>query len=79
MNKKRSRKKNSRTLVFLALWAVGLLFLAPMALTFTNSFMSAEEITVHYGEVLSQSTGGGDYMTETVRLQFIPDIVSFRQ
>lgn len=79
MNKKRSRKKISRTLVFLALWAVGLLFLAPMALTFTNSFMSAEEITVHYGEVLSQSTGGGDYMTEAVRLQFIPDIVSFRQ
>lgn len=79
MKNKTNRKKISRTLVFLVLWAVGLLFLAPMVLTFTNSFMSAEEITIHYGEVLSQSIGGTDYMTEAVRLQFIPDIVSFRQ
>ena len=64
--------------IICALFAV--LFLTPIILTITNSFMSAQEISANYGTVFATTgTGGKVYMSETVTLKFIPDMVSFAQ
>ncbi|MCR5100534.1 MAG: carbohydrate ABC transporter permease [Butyrivibrio sp.] len=57
-----------------------LLFLTPIILTATNSFMSASEISANYGTVFQTTdTGGKVYISKTVNLKFIPDMVSFTQ
>ncbi len=57
-----------------------ILFLAPIILTITNSFMSASEISSNYGSVFSTSQYGGKvFISEKVNLKFIPDMVSFSQ
>ena len=57
-----------------------ILFLAPIVLTITNSFMSASEISANYGSVFSTSQYGGKvFISEKVNLKFIPDMVSFSQ
>lgn len=64
--------------IFAAFFAF--LFLAPIVLTITNSFMSATEISANYGSVFATtSTGGKVYIAEKVNLKFIPDMVSFSQ
>lgn len=56
------------------------LFLMPIILTITNSFMSASEISANYGSVFATTeTGGKVYISEKVNLKFIPDMVSFSQ
>lgn len=56
------------------------LFLMPIVLTISNSFMSSSEISANYGSVFATSqTGGKVYIAEKVNLKFIPDIVSFSQ
>jgi multiple sugar transport system permease protein len=56
------------------------LFLMPIVLTITNSFMSASEISANYGTVFATTdTGGKVYIAERVNLKFIPDMVSFSQ
>lgn len=56
------------------------LFLMPIVLTITNSFMAASEISANYGQVFATSdTGGKVYISERVNLKFIPDMVSFSQ
>lgn len=64
----------------LTLWAgvFALLFLMPTVLTFTNSFMSAGEISASYGSVFSSDTGTS-YIAERVKLKYIPDMVTFKQ
>lgn len=57
-----------------------ILFLMPIVLTITNSFMSSSEISSNYGQVFATSdTGGKTYISEKVNLKFIPDMVSFSQ
>lgn len=57
-----------------------ILFLMPIVLTITNSFMSASEISANYGSVFATTdTGGKVYISERVNLKFIPDMVSFSQ
>ena len=57
-----------------------ILFLMPIVLTITNSFMSATEISANYGTVFATTdTGGKVYIAEKVNLKFIPDMVSFSQ
>lgn len=57
-----------------------ILFLMPIVLTITNSFMSSSEISANYGTVFqTTSTGGKAYISERVNLKFIPDMVSFSQ
>ncbi len=68
---------------------LALAFLLPILLTFTNSFMSEEEITANYGAVFgtgaSETDAAGkigpqtNYVSERVNLKFIPDTVSFKQ
>ena len=56
------------------------LFLMPIILTITNSFMSASEINANYGAVFATgSQGGKAFIEKTVTLKFIPDMVSFTQ
>ena len=56
------------------------LFLMPIVLTITNSFMSASEISANYGQVFATSDSGGKvFISERVNLKFIPDMVSFSQ
>lgn len=79
----RRKKAWSTTKIALAtLVAAGfaILFLMPIVLTITNSFMSSSEISSNYGSVFATSdTGGKVYISEKVNLKFIPDMVSFSQ
>ena len=57
-----------------------ILFLAPIVLTITNSFMASSEISANYGSVFATNSNGGKvYISEKVNLKFIPDMVSFSQ
>ncbi len=57
-----------------------ILFLMPIVLTITNSFMSSSEISSNYGMVFATTSSGGKvYIAEKVNLKFIPDMVSFSQ
>ena len=57
-----------------------ILFLTPIILTITNSFMASSEISSNYGSVFATNANGGKvYISEKVTLKFIPDIVSFSQ
>lgn len=57
-----------------------IMFLMPIVLTITNSFMSSSEISANYGSVFATTeTGGKVYISEKVNLKFIPDMVSFSQ
>lgn len=87
-NKQVKRKKKLRdtrkivkvSLVTLFAACFAVLFLMPIVLTITNSFMSASEISANYGQVFATTdTGGKVYISERVNLKFIPDLVSFSQ
>ncbi len=68
------------TLVTMVAACFAMLFLMPIVLTITNSFMSASEISANYGQVFATTdTGGKVYIAEKVNLKFIPDMVSFSQ
>ena len=57
-----------------------ILFLVPIVLTITNSFMAASEISANYGSIFATDANGGKvYISERVNLKFIPDMVSFSQ
>lgn len=57
-----------------------LIFIMPIVLTISNSFMSAAEITSNYGSIFQKTdTGGKQYISQTVNLKFIPDMVTFSQ
>ena len=60
--------------------AFAILFLLPIVLTITNSFMSSSEISANYGAVFATNEKGGKvFISETINLKFIPDMVSFSQ
>lgn len=83
--KRRKKIKNTRKLIRLSIATLiascfAVLFLMPIVLTITNSFMSASEISANYGQVFATTdTGGKVYISDTVNLKFIPDMVSFSQ
>lgn len=83
--KKRKKFRQRKLLVKAAIITMtaacfAVLFLMPIVLTVTNSFMSASEISSNYGQVFATSdTGGKTYISEKVNLKFIPDMVSFSQ
>lgn len=57
-----------------------ILFLLPIVLTISNSFMTSSEISANYGTVFAQNENGGKvYISERVNLKFIPDMVTFNQ
>ena len=78
------RKKRVQTakiaLATMVAAAFAILFLMPIVLTITNSFMAASEISANYGSVFATNSNGGKvYIAEKVNLKFIPDMVSFSQ
>ena len=78
------RKKRVQTakiaLATIVAAAFAILFLMPIVLTITNSFMAASEISANYGSVFATNSNGGKvYIAEKVNLKFIPDMVSFSQ
>ncbi len=77
----RARLLHKLRLTLFFIWALlfALLFVAPTALTFANSFMSETELTSNYGPVLGNVAGGSSYMSEKVNVKIIPDMVSFKQ
>ena len=79
---KRRKRAHAVKIALATLVAAGfaILFLLPIILTITNSFMSASEISSNYGTVFAVNDNGGKvYISERVTLKFIPDIVSFSQ
>lgn len=67
--------------------SMAVVFLLPIVLTISNSFMTEQEITANYGVIFgssnsSDSSSGSavtSYISEAVNLKFIPDMVSFQQ
>jgi multiple sugar transport system permease protein len=55
------------------------LFLMPIILTITNSLMTDSEINANYGVIFARKNGVRVFISKTVNLKFIPDIVSFSQ
>ena len=80
--KKRPERKKLCIRICLTVIAVvtALIFIMPIVLTISNSFMSAAEITSNYGSIFQKTdTGGKQYISQTVNLKFIPDMVTFSQ
>ena len=79
--RKKIRIDNAKTaLVTVAAIIFALIFLMPTILTITNSFMSAAEINANYGTIFATTEKGGKvFISKTVNLKFIPDMVSFSQ
>ena len=80
--KKKTTKKSLAVKVVLTAFAVvtAAIFLTPIVLTITNSFMSASEISSNYGVIfLNAANETKTYISETVNLKFIPDMVTFSQ
>ncbi len=84
-SKKRSKLQKKRdivrlTLAFFIAAFFAVLFLTPIILTISNSFMTGTEINANYGRVFATGASGGKvYISEKVNLKFIPDMVSFDQ
>ncbi len=77
-----TRTVTVRVLLTLVAALFALVFLLPTVLTFTNSFMSATELSSNYGNIFQNITASGSkktYIAQTVTLKFIPDMVSFQQ
>lgn len=83
--KKKADYRKRKTLCKLAIATLiaacfAILFLMPIILTITNSFMGSSEISANYGQVFATSdTGGKTFIAKKVNLKFIPDMVSFSQ
>lgn len=78
---KRKKKQFIEILIYTIVAAVfAIIFLTPIILTITNSFMSQTEISANYGVIFAKNEKGGKvFMSEIVHLKFIPDMVSFSQ
>ena len=76
--KKKNRKKKLLSLILII---VAILYVIPIIFTICNSFMAESEIAANYGKIFESVTGKGSsrYISETVHLKFIPDMVSFKQ
>ena len=82
MLKKKKKRKNSISILlgFLIALFFAVVFVTPIVLTITNSFMGASEIYSNYGVIFETTESCGKvYVYETVNLKFIPDVVSFSQ
>ncbi len=79
--KKQIRIENAKTaIVTTAAVAFAILFLMPIILTITNSFMSASEINANYGSIFATGAKGGKvFVSKAVNLKLIPDMITFAQ
>lgn len=57
-----------------------IIFLMPIILTVTNSFMSASEIASNYGSIFATTEKGGKvFVSNKVNLKLIPDMITMAQ
>ena len=78
MNKK--TRENVRMVIrTVVTGSFAVLFLMPIILTITNSLMTVSEINANYGVIFARKNGVRVFISKTVNLKFIPDIVSFSQ
>ena len=78
--KKDKINRNKFFEIFIATLVIGfiaIIFLLPIVLTVTNSFMAKTEISANYGAVFG--AGDSSIIFKNVNLKFIPDMVSFEQ
>lgn len=80
----KSRHEKRKTAIITAILViVCALFLIPIVLTITNSFMTKGEIASNYGVVFAtdenSKSSGKTMISDKVNLKFIPDKVSFSQ
>ena len=80
-NKRRKRKNHMIIAIATVLCtSLALVFLAPIVLTITNSFMSKTEIEWNYGSVLSSGVKRSEQVIASkVNLKFLPDQVTLKQ
>ena len=76
--KKKNQKKKILSIILII---IAILYVIPIIFTICNSFMAESEIAANYGKIFESVTGKGSsrYISETVHLKFIPDMVSFKQ
>lgn len=75
---KKEKLLNRAITVFLAVAAF--MFIMPIILTMSNSFMTSSEISANYGTMLDNMTEDKKvFISENVNLKFIPDKVTFEQ
>ncbi|MBP7343813.1 MAG: carbohydrate ABC transporter permease [Clostridia bacterium] len=87
MNKDKTRGKAkikkiiSIVIALIILGFTAAMFIMPIVLTVTNSFMTKSEITANYGKIFSEegSSAVSSYIADKVNLKIIPDKVSFGQ
>ena len=84
ISKAKKRDKRTRfvrlSLAFIIAAIFAVLFLTPIVLTITNSFMAESEINANYGQIFAKNESGGKvFISEKINLKFIPDMVSFTQ
>jgi multiple sugar transport system permease protein len=78
----RPKKKNRiKKILSIILIFIAFLYVIPIVFTICNSFMAESEIAANYGKIFESVTGKGTskYISETVHLKFIPDMVTFKQ
>ncbi len=83
-DKRKKQHRRLRQTISIAAAAVflggmALLFVMPILLTITNSFMAQTEIAANYGKIFSGVTSAGSYVSDRVNMKIIPDLVSFSQ
>ena len=78
---KRKRIDKLKTAMVTAMAVLfALVFLLPIILTFTNSFMSVSEISANYGSIFATTAKGGRvFVSKTVNLKLIPDMITLGQ
>ena len=86
IRQQKMRSNMIKTCFFLIALFVAAFCILPVLLTFLNSFMSTEEISINYGPVFSSVSNTGwnqgetpVFMTEQPHLKFIPEMVSINQ
>lgn len=80
LHRKKKRKAFRLKTASVLLGLTAFVFLIPIIFTICNSFMTEQEITANYGMVFDTSENGAKpYISETVNLKFIPDMVTFEQ
>ncbi len=84
LNKEINRKDRNKTIrkwmIAILMILIAVIFMTPVILTITNSFMSNAEINANYGVIFDTGTDGvKPFILERVNLKFIPDMVSFEQ
>lgn len=80
ISQRKKRELVSKSISVIIAIIIAVVFLTPIILTITNSFMTQTEINANYGSVFARTEKGGKvFISEIVNLKFIPDMVSFSQ